>query len=126
MRSVCFAIFALHAFGVLGGLWPVGAAAVLQTLIRYMEIVALYSLFMQVCSSDQPGTDFTLLACAQMVVYQFGGMASGVIADRIGYGGLFLIATLISMLATWATRRHGSGRDGPGRHPAGQPDPAQG
>ncbi|WP_216654662.1 MFS transporter [Pseudogemmobacter hezensis] len=106
LRSLCFAIFALHAFGVMGGLWPVAAAAVFQTLIRYMEIVALYSLFMQVSSSEQPGTDFTLLACAQMVVYQFGGMASGVIADRIGYGGLFLIATLISVVATRATRAH--------------------
>ncbi|WP_283176606.1 MFS transporter [Gemmobacter sp. 24YEA27] len=108
LRSLCFAIFTLHAFGVLGGLYPVGAAAVFQTLIRYMEIVALYSLFMQVCSSDQPGTDFTLLACAQMIVYQFGGVASGFIAAKLGYGGLFLIATLISMAATAGTRWHGT------------------
>lgn len=110
LRSLCFAIFALHAAGVLGGLYPIGAAAVLQTLIRYMEIVALYSLFMQVCSSDQPGTDFTLLACAQMIVYQFGGMASGFIAETVGYSGLFALATLISMAATWATQRHGRRR----------------
>ncbi|MFT4149144.1 MAG: MFS transporter [Paracoccaceae bacterium] len=108
LRSLCFAIFALHAFGLLGGLYPVGAAAVLQTLIRYMEIVALYSLFMQVCSSDQPGTDFTLLACAQMVVYQVGGLLSGFIADGLGYGGLFALATGISMAATWGTLRHGA------------------
>ncbi|WP_290686606.1 MULTISPECIES: MFS transporter [unclassified Haematobacter] len=109
LRSLCFAVFALHAFGVLTGLLPVGAAAVFQTLIRYMEIVALYSLFMQVCSSDQPGTDFTLLACAQMIVYQIGGMASGLIAEWLGYAGLFTLATLISMAATWGTRRQ-SGR----------------
>lgn len=107
LRSLCFAVFALHAFGLLTGLLPIGAAAVFQTLIRYMEIVALYSLFMQVCSSDQPGTDFTLLACAQLIVYQFGGMAAGHLAEAIGYGGLFLVATVISMAATWATRRHG-------------------
>lgn len=107
LRSLCFALFALHAFRVLGGLYPLGAAAVLQTLIRYMEIVALYSLFMRVCSSDQPGTDFTLLACAQMVVYQIGGLASGFLAETFGYGGLFALATTISMAATWGTLRHG-------------------
>lgn len=106
LRSVCFAFFALHAFGILTGLWSISGAAVLQTLIRYMEIVALYSLFMQVCSSDQPGTDFTLLACAQMVVYQFGGVASGFLAQSFGYGGLFAIATVISMAATAGTRLH--------------------
>lgn len=108
LRSLCFAIFALHGFGVLTGLYPIGAAAVFQTLIRYMEIVALYSLFMQVCSSDQPGTDFTLLTCAQLIVYQFGGLAAGHLAEAMGYGGLFLLATVISIAATWATRRHGA------------------
>lgn len=106
LRSLCFALFALHAFGAIEGLYPIGAAAILQTLIRYMEIVALYSLFMQVCSSDQPGTDFTLLACAQMIVYQFGGAASGFIAQSIGYGGLFALATVISMVASFGTRLH--------------------
>ncbi|AMY68249.1 Anhydromuropeptide permease [Frigidibacter albus] len=109
LRSLCFAVFALHSLGILGGLYPIGTAAVFQTMIRYMEIVALYSLFMQVCSSDQPGTDFTLLACAQLIVYQLGGMAAGHLAEALGYGGLFVLATAISMLATWATRRHATG-----------------
>lgn len=64
LRSLCFAIFALHDFGILNRLYPICAAALFQTLMRYMGIVALYTLFMQVCFSDLPGTNFTLLACA--------------------------------------------------------------
>lgn len=92
----------------LGGVEPTGAAA-FQTLIRYMEIVALYSLFMAASSSDQPGTDFTILACAQLLVYMAGSTAAGSIADLVGYDSLFALATAISALAVvvtvWLLRR---------------------
>jgi MFS transporter, putative signal transducer len=105
LRTLCFALFALHAFDIVTG-WPAlfGAAA-FQTLIRYMEIVALYSLFMTASSPDQPGTDFTVLACAQLVVYLLGSFAAGAIADRVGYGALFSIAAALSLLAVVDSRR---------------------
>ena len=68
-----------------------------------MEIVALYSLFMAAASKEQPGTDFTILACAQLIVYFAGSMLSGRIADWLGYGTLFGLATLLSLIATIAT-----------------------
>ena len=105
LRTLCFALFAAHALGVVAGLWPLFGAAGFQTLIRYMEIVALYSLFMAVSSPDQPGTDFTILACAQLVVYLVGSLISGKLADLLGYGALFGLATLLSGAATLATVR---------------------
>lgn len=105
LRTVCFLLFALHASGALGGIETVMGAAVFQTLIRYMEIVALYSLFMAVAASDQPGTDFTILACAQIVVYLIGASIAGAIADLVGYASLFAIATVLSfagvLLTAW-------------------------
>jgi len=103
LRTVCFALFALHAAGLLGGHYEVFGAAAFQTLIRYMEIVALYSLFMAVSSSDQPGTDFTILSCAQLLVYLAGSMTAGVLVDRFGYAPLFTLATAISGVAIVAT-----------------------
>lgn len=103
LRTVCFLLFALHATGTLVGLWPLFGAAGLQTLIRYMEIVALYSLFMAVSSSEQPGTDFTTLSCAQLVVYLVGSLLSGRIADAFGYPALFGLATALSGVAVLAT-----------------------
>lgn len=105
LRTLCFLLFAGHALGVVTGAWPLFGAAGFQTLIRYMEIVALYSLFMAVTTSDQPGTDFTILACAQLLVYLAGSMMAGKLADGLGYGWLFSIATGISAVAVVATIR---------------------
>lgn len=67
------------------------------------RFVALYSLFMSVTSSEQPGTDFTILACAQLIIYRIGSMLSGKIADLLGYGQLFGLATALSAFAVVAT-----------------------
>jgi len=105
LRTLCFLLFAAHAAGVVIGIWPLFSAAGFQTLIRYMEIVALYSLFMAVTTSDQPGTDFTILTCAQLLVYLAGSMIAGKLADTLGYSWLFSIATAISAIAVIATVR---------------------
>jgi PAT family beta-lactamase induction signal transducer AmpG len=105
LRTLCFALFTAHALGVITGHWPIFGAAGFQTLIRYMEIVALYSLFMSAASKDQPGTDFTILACAQLIIYFVGSMLSGRIADVLGYGALFSLATVLSLIAAIATMR---------------------
>ena len=105
LRTLCFALFTAHALGVVVGAWPLFGAAGFQTLIRYMEIVALYSLFMAVTTSEQPGTDFTILACAQLLVYLVGSMLAGKLADMMGYGFLFGLATAISAIAVIATLR---------------------
>ena len=100
-----FLLFALHALGWITGYVPLFGAAGFQTLIRYMEIVALYSLFMSVSSSDQPGTDFTMLACAQLGVYLVGSLCAGMLADALGYGVLFSIAAALSAFAVLLTAR---------------------
>ncbi|MDF2996293.1 MAG: putative transrane transport protein [Xanthobacteraceae bacterium] len=104
LRTLCFALFAAHALDLVTG-WPAlfGAAA-FQTLIRYMEIVALYGLFMAVASKAQPGTDFTVLACAQLVIFLIGSSIAGVLADQMGYGALFALAAVLSLAAVIFTR----------------------
>lgn len=97
LRSLCFLAFSLNAFGLTPGIAVALAASGFQTLIRYMELVAIYSFFMKSASDDQPGTDFTLLACAELVVYIIGTSVAGIIADRVGYAWLFSLATVISV-----------------------------
>lgn len=123
LRTVCFLVFALHAMGAIIGVWPLDGASAFQTLIRYMEIVALYSLFMSVTSSEQPGTDFTILACAQLLVYLAGSMSSGALADLMGYGALFGLSAGLSGAAVLATmlmlRTHAAAIPGLSAAPAG-------
>ncbi len=63
-----------------------------------MELVAIYSFFMASSSDDQPGTDFTILSCAELVVYLIGTSIAGYLADQFGYATLFSSATVISVL----------------------------
>jgi PAT family beta-lactamase induction signal transducer AmpG len=78
-----------------------------------MEIVGLYSLYMGISSLRQAATDFTLLSCAQLLVYMLGAMISGVIADAIGYANLFALGTLLSAIGMWLSMRQL-----PANHPA--------
>lgn len=98
LRTVCFLVFTLSAAQVLPGAMVAMGASAFQALIRYMELVAIYSLFMKASSKDQPGTDFTILTCAELIVYMVGSSIAGFLADRLGYGPLFGIATLVSLL----------------------------
>jgi MFS transporter (putative signal transducer) len=96
-RTAIFGGFALFAALEAGPTVVLIGLALLHTLCRYMEIVALYSLFMGLCSRAQAATDFTLLSCAQLLVYMAGAMVSGAIADAIGYANLFAIGTALSL-----------------------------
>ena len=95
-RTVIYAGFTLFAALQIGGTVTLIGLALLHTLSRYMEIVALYSLFMGLCSRHQAATDFTLLSCAQLLVYMGGAMVSGAVADAVGYANLFAIGTALS------------------------------
>jgi RhtX/FptX family siderophore transporter len=84
-----------------------------NTVSRYMEVVALYTLFMGAAAKERAGTDFTLLSCAQLFIFMAGSLISGVLADATGYVGLFAVATLLSVLSLWAAMRRV-----PADHPA--------
>jgi len=96
LRTLCFLGFTLSAAHILPGIETAISASAFQTLIRYMELVAIYSLFMKAAAGDQPGTDFTILACAELIVYLIGASVAGYLADTLGYPVLFGTATLIS------------------------------
>lgn len=111
LRSLCFLAFALNAFGVWPGIAIAMSASAFQTLIRYMELVAIYSFFMKAASKDQPGTDFTILTCAELIIYMLGASIAGYLADHLGYATLFSTATVISLLgmglSVWFLNRIG-------------------
>jgi PAT family beta-lactamase induction signal transducer AmpG len=103
LRTLCFLIFAFNAAEIWPGFTTAMSVSAFQTFLRYMELVAIYSLFMKVSSPGQPGTDFTILACAELLVYLVGTSTAGFIADTLGYVDLFSIATAISLAGVWVT-----------------------
>lgn len=97
LRTLCFAGYVVAAQTGMPDAALIGLSA-LNTFSRYMEIVGLYTAFIRTASLDQAGTDFTILASANLLTYVLGSMTAGVVASAFGYGPLFTIATVLSLL----------------------------
>ena len=76
-----------------------GGFVIVILAIRYIAMTALYAHFMQTCSKDQAGTDFTILVCFELLVYFIGGALSGFLAKSLGYGNFYLILAVSSVLS---------------------------
>ncbi|WP_310620017.1 MFS transporter [Flexibacterium corallicola] len=98
LRTLCFAGYAAVALVAYEGFAVLVALSAANTFIRYMEIVGLYSAFMRSSSLRQAGTDFTILSCANLLVYMLGSISAGAIGQYLGYGPLFSLATTLSLL----------------------------
>jgi MFS transporter (putative signal transducer) len=102
MRGLACLVFVAHATGWISGFQLLFGAAAMLTVLRYGELVVLFSLFMTVASRDQPGTDFSILTCAQYAAYLTGAVLSGGIADAAGYALLFGVGAVLSAIAAMA------------------------
>lgn len=109
LRVICYLLFMVHALGLLSLMGSLGGTPMLAVLslvlsmLRYMEMVALYALFMEAASPEQPGTDFTTLACAELLSYMLSSMVGGFVAKQLGFSGLFGVATVLALLSWWGT-----------------------
>lgn len=64
---------------------------------RLMEMVTLYTIFMETCSSHQAATDYSILICSELMIYMLGMSLSGYLATYFSYAGLFFIGTILSV-----------------------------
>lgn len=99
-RTLAFAaFFAAASLGI--GIWPLVALSGIDTFLRYVEMVGLYTAFMRFSSLSQAGTDFTLLTSVNLLMYMLGSMIAGTIASANGYATVFALAVLLSALTGW-------------------------
>ncbi|MBU3030403.1 MFS transporter [Paracoccus marinaquae] len=124
-RTLAFAaFFAAATLGI--GTWPLLALSGVDTFLRYVEMVGLYTAFMRFSSLAQAGTDFTLLTSVNLLMYMLGGMIAGAMASAFGYGPVFALAVVLSALTGWiamtrlpeAVRRPALSPDIPKEYPA--------
>lgn len=101
------------AYGLLGiallagwmNSWTLSAAVLAILAIRYLAMTALYAHFMQHCSQQQAGTDFTVLVCFELLVFFLGAAVSGFLAKPLGYGGFFILLTALSCASVLISQR---------------------
>lgn len=69
-----------------------------------LSTVALFTLMMDVCRPQAPGTDYSLQASLHVSIAGAASLASGVVAQLLGYGVVFAagaVLTLLALLPVW-------------------------
>lgn len=87
-----FAAMGLDGFGFLV------AASVAEHIFGGAATVAVFALMMDASEPDYAGSDYTLFACAIVVVQGVAGMTAGVIGDLAGYPALYAVGLVLSGL----------------------------
>lgn len=81
------------------------AVSLFEQIADGMSTVALFAVMMRMCRPEHEGADFTLQASAQILLAGLVGAGSGVLAEGVGFQGLFVgsgvlgIAVLLIVLA---------------------------
>lgn len=96
-QTASIALYLVVALG-LGGFELLVAASLAEHVFGGAATVAVFALMMDAADSDYAGTDYTLLACAIVVVQGMAGMAAGIVGDLFGYPALFGTGLVLSGL----------------------------
>lgn len=97
IRGFCyFSLGFISFYGIDNQIFIFGIV-LLNMASRLMEMIVLYTIFMKFSSKDQAGTDFTVLVCAELLIYILGMSLSGFLAANIGYSMLFTLGGIISI-----------------------------
>jgi RhtX/FptX family siderophore transporter len=100
MRSICYLALAGLAYLAISSQTLIFAVVVINMACRSMEMVVLYTFFMQNCELKQSATDISILLCAEIIIYSSGMMLSGYLAKSLGYSGLFGLGSILSLIST--------------------------
>ncbi|MEU4811411.1 MFS transporter [Nocardia fluminea] len=96
-QTASIALYLVASLG-LGGFELLVAASLAEHVFGGAATVAVFALMMDASEPDYAGSDYTLLACAIVVVQGAAGMAAGVIGDLAGYPTLFATGLVLSGL----------------------------
>ncbi|WP_019143130.1 MFS transporter [Noviherbaspirillum massiliense] len=97
-----------QAFGIAAMAWLAHSGAnaytaygiaLFEQVADGMSTVALFAMMMNQCRPEHEGADYTIQACAQVVLSGIVGSLSGLAAKWLGYEGHFLLAGLLGILA---------------------------
>ncbi|WP_150467558.1 MFS transporter [Francisella sp. SYW-9] len=97
IRGFCYFSLGVISLYSISNQTVIFSIILLNMASRLMEMVVLYTIFMKFSSKSQAGTDFTILVCAELLIYISGMSISGFLAVNIGYSMLFILGGTISI-----------------------------
>ncbi|WP_435105099.1 hypothetical protein [Arhodomonas sp. AD133] len=73
----------------------------LSYLLITMAAVLVYARFMAHASNEQPGTDFSILYCAEAIANMLAHMLGGKLADTLGIPLTYVVVGVAGLMAAW-------------------------
>ena len=101
LQGVAIAAYALPTLG-LTALPFLYLVAMLAQFINSMAITALFTVMMDKSEIKTAGTDYTVQSSVVYISGIIGAVFSGIIAQAIGYGGVFLTAFGFALLTVFS------------------------
>lgn len=110
LRGAIHLGFAGSAAGLLPGEGPATWLAMAHALSGYVEVTALYALFLRGSSVTQAATDFSLLSGGAALSFAAGSVLAGLVAESAGYAAAFATGAAVCLLGggaavTWIGRQ---------------------
>ncbi|MEV3964052.1 MFS transporter [Nocardia sp. NPDC050193] len=94
-QTLSLALYLLAALGT-GGFELMVTASLAEHILGGAATVAVFTLMMDAADPDHAGSDYTLLACAIVVVQGIAGFAAGTVGELLGYPALFGSSLVLS------------------------------
>lgn len=96
-QTISLALYLFASLGT-GGFALIVTASLAEHVLGGAATVALFTLMMDASERDHAGSDYTLLACAIVLVQGAAGITGGVIGDLFGYPTMFAAGFVLSGL----------------------------
>ncbi|UPW03742.1 MFS transporter [Rhodococcus pyridinivorans] len=94
-QTASLALYVVASLGY-GGFGLIVSASLAEHVLGGAATVAVFTLMMDAADRDHAGSDYTLLACAIVVVQGIAGFTAGVVGDVFGYPALFGTSLVLS------------------------------
>ncbi|MEU5841960.1 MFS transporter [Rhodococcus sp. NPDC047139] len=94
-QTASLVLYVIAALGY-GGFGLIVSASLAEHVLGGAATVAVFTLMMDAADRDHAGSDYTLLACAIVVVQGIAGFTAGAVGDLFGYPALFGTSVVLS------------------------------
>ncbi|MFF2083826.1 MFS transporter [Nocardia sp. NPDC058176] len=94
-QTMSIALYLFVSLGV-GGFELLVTASLAEHIFGGAATVAVFALMMDASEPEHAGSDYTLFACAIVIVQGVAGFAAGIVGDLSGYPAIFVIGLVLS------------------------------